>query len=149
MKMQHVCLMDFGYEGRFQFVRSPDGSQAGAGYGEGEGSAFGPRIKGSIRWTSHPQRRGDGVTLPAADGAITTEDGATILFEMRGRTVTIEKESGEKGGQLLHVIFESDDERYAWVNRAICVAEGVVDPGSLRLVLGVHECVNEMLEHLP
>ena len=147
MKMRHVCLMELGYEGRFQFVKSGD-SVEGAGYGEGEGSASGPRISGAVHWTSHPRRRSDGVMLPEADGVIRTEDGATILFEMRGRTVTLQKESGEKGGQLLHVFFESDDERYAWVNRAVCVAEGVVDPGSLRLVLGVNECVNEMLEHM-
>ena len=84
-----------------------------------------------------------------AEGAISTIDGATVLFTMRGRTVTLQTESREKGGQLLHVMLESGDERYAWVNRAVCVAEAVVDPGSLRLVFGVHELVNEMLEKLP
>jgi hypothetical protein len=68
---------------------------------------------------------------------------------MSGRTVTLQKESGEKGGQLLHVLFESDDERYAWMNNAVCVGEAVIDPGSLRLVVGVHEILNEMIERLP
>ena len=139
--------MDLGYEGRFTFVRSGDGRE-GAGYGEGEGTANGPRITGQVRWASHARRRADGIMLPEADGAITTHDGATILFRMSGRTVTLQKESGEKGGQLLHVTFETGDVRYDWLNHSLCVAEGVIDPGSLRLILGVHECVNEMLELL-
>jgi hypothetical protein len=147
MKMKHVCLMDLGYDGPFTFVRSQEGP-GGTGYGNGEGSARGPRLNGSVRWASHPRRRDDGVMLPHGEGVITTDDGATILFTLHGRTVTLQKDGGEKGGQLLHVLFETGDERYAWMNRAVCVAEGVIDPGSLRLVLGVHECVNEMLEHL-
>ena len=146
--LRHVGLMDLGYMGRFVFVRSQE-SAGGAGFGTGEGSVRGPRLNGSVRWASHPTRRSDGVMLPAAEGVVTTDDGATVLFTLSGRTVTLQKESGEKGGQLLHVLFEAADERYAWLNHAVCVAEGVVDPGSLRLVLGIHECVNEMLEHLP
>ena len=140
--------MELGYDGRFQLVRAPEGGQ-GMGWGEGEGVARGPRLSGEVKWTSHAHRRSDGVMLPAGEGIVRTDDGATVLFEMRGRTVTLQKERGEKGGQLLHFSFETGDDRYAWMNRAMFVAEGVVDPGSLKLVLGIHECVNEMLEHLP
>ena len=147
MRLHHVCILDLGYEGKFTFVKPYDGLE-GAGYGTGEGTARGPRLNGSVRWSSHPRRRSDGTMQPAGEGLITTDDGALVLFSFSGRTVTLRTETGEKGGQLLHVLFESADERYAWMNNAICVAEGTIDPGSLRLVLGVHECVNEMLEHL-
>ena len=148
MKLKHIGLMDLGYEGRFLFVREGAGVE-GAGFGEGDGGIRGPRLEGSVRWVSHPRRRSDGVMLPDADGVVTTADGATVLFSMEGKTVTLQKESGEKGGQLLFVRFTSEDERYAWMNGAVCVGEAVVDPGSLRLVVGIHELVNEMLERLP
>ncbi len=148
MRIRHVCLMDLGYEGRFQLVR-PIGTEEGLGYGQGDGRARGPRIEGAVRWASHPTRRADGLMLPGASGAITTDDGATILFTFNGRTTTLQKESGEKGGQLLYIDFEADDERYHWLNHTVCVGEAVIDPGTLRLVVGIHELVNEMLEHLP
>ena len=148
MHIRHICVMELGYEGRFQLVR-PLGTEEGLGFGTGEGRARGPRLEGAVRWASHPNRRGDGAMLPHGSGAVATDDGATVLFTFRGRTVTLQKESGEKGGQLLHVSFEAADERYAWLNNTVCVGEAVIDPGSLRLVIGIHELVNEMLEHLP
>jgi hypothetical protein len=149
MRLQHVCLIDLGYEGRFTFVKSQENAE-GTGFGTGDGRAHGPRITGELTWASYPRRRADGVMEPEASGAITTEDGATILFSLRGRTITQKRDDGsERGGQLLHVTFESSDERYAWVNNALCVAEAVTHPGSLRLILGVHECLNEMVEKLP
>ncbi len=148
MKLQHIGLMDLGYEGRFLFVRAGEGP-GGAGFGQGDGGIRGPRLEGSVRWVSHPRRRADGVMLPDAEGVVTTNDGATVLFTLEGKTVTLQKQSGEKGGQLLFVNFTTGDERYAWMNGAVCVGEAVVDPGSLRLVVGIHELVNEMLERLP
>jgi hypothetical protein len=140
--------MDLGYEGRFTFV-APFATKEGAGFGAGDGTCFGPRITGKVRWANHPRRRSDGVMQVDAEGAISTDDGASILFTLRGRTVTLQKESGEKGGHLFHILLESGDERYAWVNHTMCVGEAVIDPGTLRLVVGIHQCVNEMLERLP
>ena len=48
MKMLHVCLMELGYEGRFQFVKRGDLVE-GAGYGEGDGRVRGARISGAVR----------------------------------------------------------------------------------------------------
>jgi hypothetical protein len=148
VKLRHIGLMDLGYEGRFLFVRAGAGP-AGAGFGYGDGGIRGPRLEGTVTWVSHPRRLADGAMLPAGDGVVTTHDGAAVVFTFEGKTVTLQKETGEKGGQLFAIEFSTSDERYAWLNRAVCVGEAVIDPGSLRLVVGIHELVNEMLERLP
>ncbi|MFN0095742.1 MAG: DUF3237 family protein [Dehalococcoidia bacterium] len=149
MRMQHVCLMELGYDTRFTFV-NPGASHEGSGYGEGEGSCQGPRLNGTVRWVSHARRRGDGLMEPEGEGIVFTNDGAEVLFRFQGRAVTTKRADGsERGGQLLHITFETGAEPYAWMNGAMCIAEGVVDPGSLRLVLGVHQCLNEMIEKMP
>lgn len=149
MRMHHVCIMELGYDTRFTFVKPP-GTPEGSGYGEGEGTCTGPRLNGAVRWASHARRRADGVMLPEGEGVVFTDDGAEVLFRFSGRAVALTRDDGsERGGQLLHLTFETGAEPYAWMNTAVCVAEGVIDPGSLRLVLGVHQCLNEMIEKMP
>jgi hypothetical protein len=50
---------------------------------------------------------------------ITTQDGASILFEFRGRTIF---EGDEPGRQNLVGWFESDHESYRWLNDLVCIA---------------------------
>jgi hypothetical protein len=49
-----------------------------------------------------------------------------------------------KGGQLLHVTFASDHEKYAWLNGTVCVAEGVIDAERMSMHLDVFLCVSEL-----
>jgi hypothetical protein len=86
------------------------GSQEASAYGEGDGLVKSDRLKGRARWVNHPHCRSDGVWLPNVHGVIQTEDGASVLFSLHGRTSFVE---GGKGRQLLTVIFETGDERIA------------------------------------
>jgi hypothetical protein len=112
-------------------------SEEGIGYGEGRGTATG-RIEGTVVWSNYPRRRTDGRMLPDARGLITTHDGATILFELRGRTTF---EGDEPGRQNLVGWFESDQESYRWLNDVVCIAEGSIGAGGMeiRVYAGVHE----------
>jgi hypothetical protein len=76
--------------------------------------------------------------LPDARGLITTSDGAVILFELRGRTIFGDDGMGR---QNLVGWFESDDERYRWLNDVVCIAEGMIgDEGmDVHVYVGVHE----------
>ena len=118
-------------------IVSAYGSEEGIGYGEGRGTASG-RLEGYVVWSNYPRRRSDGRMLPDARGLITTTDGATILFELRGRTVF---EGDEPGRQSLVGWLESDDESYRWLNDVVCVAEGLIGAGGMELHLyaGIHE----------
>jgi len=92
-------------------IVSPYGSEEGIAYGEGRGTARG-RIEGTVVWSNYPRRRTDGRMLPNLRGLITIDDGASILFELRGRTIF----EGDEGRQNLVGWFESDHESYRWLN---------------------------------
>jgi hypothetical protein len=77
--------------------------------------------------------------LPNVRGLITTDDGASIVFELRGRTVFADGDPA--GRQHLVGWFEAGDDRYRWLNDEVCIAEGRIDDDGMhiRVYLGVHE----------
>ena len=123
MRLEHLFDFDMRYEGEYVVVR-PYGGQDGIGYAAGAGRAIGPRIEGSVRFSNNPRVRGDGVLLPALDGVIATEDGARIVFSSTG--LGKKQEDGRRFRAMLAMTLESDDERYAWLNDSLCVADATV-----------------------
>jgi hypothetical protein len=99
-----------GSEGHYFFVA--DGEVSG-------------RISGRMQGANHPRSRVDRNALPNVQGAITTEDGATIIFDWRG----FARPSPPSPRQIVvagtHVC---GDERYSWLNNAICVGTGEIRP---------------------
>ena len=69
------------------------GSEEGIGYGEGRGTAAG-RIDRTVVWSNYPWRRTGVRMLPNLRGLITTHDGASIVFRLRGRTIFERDEPG-------------------------------------------------------
>jgi len=137
-------LLTYGERG-FVLVR-PFGSEEGSGYGTGTGTIAGDRVNGSVSWVNAPHRRSDVVMLPHCHGLIDTTDGATIVFAMEGRTPLT---GTDANAQLLRLSFETDDPRYAWMNTAFVIAEGVIrelEPGSERygVVARLYTCVHEL-----
>ena len=126
-------------EDGFALVR-PYGSEEGTGYGGGRGTATG-RIEGTVVWSNYPRRRTDGRMLPNVRGLITAHDGALILFEFRGRTIF---EGDAPGRQNLVGWFESDHERYRWLNDLVCIAEGQISAASPDMVINVYAGIHEM-----
>lgn len=125
MHVDPLCVMELDYTSDFHLVR-PYGNESGIGWGVGDGTVTGERLSGDVQWSNHPRRRGDGVMLPNARGVITTAEGAEVFFDLTGRTVFVEKDGGTVGRQLLMTLFESEDERYAWLNTKVCMTEGVI-----------------------
>jgi Protein of unknown function (DUF3237) len=123
MQLEHVFDLDLRYEGEYVVVR-PYGGLDGAGYASGSGRATGPRIEGSVRFSNNPRVRGDGVLLADLAGAIVTGDGARIVFSLHG--LGRKDENGRSFSVALSMTLETDEERYAWVNEALCVAEASV-----------------------
>ena len=149
MRLTHLCDMELAFDDNPVLVR-PYGGEEGTAFGQGSGTVMGERLRGTARWDNFAHRRADGSMLPNLRGAITTEDGATILFTMRGRTIGLDTAEGRAGNQLVWVLFEAEDERYRWLSDALCVMEGKVHPnvGRNRGHLGrarVYLCVNELL----
>jgi hypothetical protein len=145
MILEHLCEMELGYRGPFELVK-PYGGEEGSGYGEGGGIVLGDKMAGQVRWVNHPRRRSDGRMLPDAGGIVRTRDGANVMFQMQGRTVfKVDEKGDQKGGQLLWILFESADEQYLWLNAALCVIEGMIDPQTGRMKFNVYACVNELI----
>jgi hypothetical protein len=83
--------------------------------------------------------RGDGVLLADLAGAIATDDGARIVFSQTG--LGRKDTNGRSFSVALAMTLESDDERYAWVNEGLCVAEAFVV--GRRVKMHVHRLLGE------
>ena len=152
VRLEPLCTFEWSYdvEGRVSggyVVLRPFGGDDGAGYGEGRGTVSGDRLAGTCVWSNHPRSRGDGRMLPDVHGLIVTDDGAEVLFTLGG--VTVFDNGGSRGRQNLSGTFTAEDERYAWVNDLVCVAEGVIVPAQNTIEIRVYAAINELVERLP
>jgi hypothetical protein len=143
MHLEHLCDMELTYRdlpgfGANVVLVQPYHSGEGTGYGEGEGTISGPRLNGTVRWVNHPHRRSDETFMPDVHGIILTDEGATLLFSLQGRTTFV----GEQGRQLLYMLFETEFEPHIWLNTALCVVEGTISEGRMRGC--VHVCIHEL-----
>ena len=143
MRLERLCDIQLAYQGGFALVK-PYGGEEGPGFGSGDGTVSGG-LSGTVRWVNHPRRRSDARMLPDAAGEIRTDDGATLMFRMQGRTVFREVDGKQRGGQLLWLLLETDAERYRELNDALCVVEGVIDSATGRMHASVFRCVHETL----
>src|SRR5436189_6213414 len=128
MRLEKISVFRWSYDEDIRVptpgyaLVSPYDGEEGIGYGEGRGTATG-RIQGAVVWSNYPRRRSDGRMLPDVRGLVRTGDGASILFELRGRTIF---EGDQPGRQNLVGWFESDQENYRWLNDVVCIAEGLI-----------------------
>lgn len=101
-----------------------------------EGTVEG-RVTGTLQGANHPRSRVDKNALPNVQGAIETDDGVTIIFDWQGFARPYPPERRQIVVSGRHVC---GDERYAWLNDAICVGTGEIRPkdtsGSARNVVG-------------
>ena len=144
MRLEHLCAMDLRYVGDVHVLR-PYGNESGLAFGTGEGTVKGDRLSGSVTWSNHPTRRGDGTMLPNARAAIRTYDGAVVVLDLTGRTVFVESGGESVGRQLLLALFESEDDRYSWLNNAVCVAEGAIDTVTFVSHFEIHVCHSDLV----
>ena len=114
MRLEPLCAFDLQYTSDFHLAR-PYGNESGIGWGVGAG--------------------------PAADEQLYADMAA---FDLTGRTVFVDRDGEEVGRQLLLVLLESEDGRYAWLNNAVCVGEGVISPETMTIHLEVSQCVTEI-----
>jgi hypothetical protein len=143
MRLELISTFDWAYDENVRVkapgyeLITPFATAEGQAYGEGRGTATG-RIAGTAVWSNYPHRRSDERMLPDVRGLIRTDDGASIVFELRGRT-----SFGDDGIGRQNLVgwFEAEDERYRWLNDVVCIAEGVIDDDGMRLLVyaGVHE----------
>jgi hypothetical protein len=97
-----------------------------------EGTCEG-RLAGRFRGANRARLASTGAWIPQLEGAVVTEDGATILLQLSGRGRPDADPVGRVTGAVTHT---TDDDRYAWLNDTVGTVVGEVYPGE-RVVLDV------------
>lgn len=145
MRLEPLCEMDFSYrptatyDGPFKYV-APYGTPEASLYGEGEAVFRGEQLSGTGRFVNHASRRSDGVNLPSVHGIVRTDDGAFVLFRLEGRTPP--PQDGKRR-LLSSMVFESEADRYRWLNNAVCVLEGELRSDGVTHTR-IYSCVAEL-----
>ena len=102
-----------------------------------EGNADG-RLSGRFRGANRPRRLADGSFVPSLSGSVETHDGAAVVIDLTGHG-----QPGE-GRVVAAAVHFTNDERYAWIDRAVCAVVGEVRAGR-EIVLDVARIVWEPL----
>ena len=126
------------------FLGSVFGGEEGMAFGNGVATFSGSRLQGEARWSNFPRRREDGVFLANVTGALTTHDGAQVLFHFTGYSLA----SGGVRRITSPVTFIADSDRYRWLNSIVGMSEGLlsVEDGASTIRLRCYACINEMVE---
>jgi hypothetical protein len=136
MRLEPLYRMVFHYPQGWSVALAGEGTE-GQHLFLAEGRCDG-RMSGRMQGANHPRRRGDGTFCPDFHGAISTDDGATVLFDCGGYGRAYPPDARQIVCWLTHV---SDDPRYRWLNDVVCVGTGEVRPD--QLLIDVAELVWE------
>ncbi len=124
MKVTAFGEMELRYSS-FDFVKLEAGGQS---YGAMEGTLSGT-VSGNLRLTQLGPARPDDVIAPIVRGLLTTDDGVLVYVEMNG--LSLPMPDGSRAF-LNALTFRTADERYAWLNRAFVLVEGMIGSGPAR-----------------
>lgn len=143
MRLESLYRMTFRYpEAWFVELEGGRGTES-AHFFIAEGRCEG-RVSGRMRGANHPRRRTDETYLPDFQGVIETDDGADLVFDLRGYGRAYPEARRQVVGFVTHV---TGDERYRWLNDAVCALAGEVralpDGSGTDIVLEVAELVWE------
>jgi hypothetical protein len=136
MRLEPLYQMVFHYPQGWSVTLTEDSSESQHLF-LAEGRCDG-RISGQMRGANHPRRRGDGTFCPDFHGAISTGDGAAVLFHCGGYGRAYPQGARQIVCWLTHL---SDDPRYRWLNDVVCVGTGEVHPE--QLIIDVSELIWE------
>jgi hypothetical protein len=127
MSLEHLFDAELQYRpGMSPIVSEGDGQLIGSG----DGVVRGERLDGSLRWTLYEQP-GAFVCQMNPVLAIFTGDGAELRADGRGYGRRDRPDDG-LWRVAATLLFETDDERYAWLDRRLAVWEGEFDADAER-----------------
>lgn len=127
-----VFLFDLALEHRQGMQRaSPGRGELGEYLSSGEGSAFGPRLNGIVRWDLF-QEEDPFCRRANLRGFIKTDDAARIEFDALGYYKHMAQAQPTLWNAVAAVRFETDARQYTWLNAVLGLWHGEFDMGSLR-----------------
>src|SRR5436190_9645870 len=119
MKLVPLCTMTSRRIDHAYTDALPGGERIG--WVVGEGRVEGERLAGTLRRSNVPHHRADGVNVDTTDGVITTADGASIFYALRGLAV-LDPSAPPARDILASVTFRTSAAAYAWLNSVFAVA---------------------------
>ena len=123
MRLEPLYTVRFAYPEHY-LVRGPD--TLGLFFAEGRVEG---QVKGRFRGLNHARRREDDVYVPDFHGVIETDDGALLVFRLRGLARKTDY-GREVTGTIVHT---TGSERYARLNDTVCVLAGEARRNDIRL----------------
>jgi hypothetical protein len=145
MRLEPLYSLTFRYTEGWGVAIGDDTSPAGAFFFIAEGRCSG-KVVGRFRAANHPLRRVDGTFVPDLQGIIDTEDGATIVLDVRGYGRAYPPDARQVVVAVTHV---SDDPRYTHLNDSLSVGCGEVrllPDDETELVVDVRELIWEPID---
>ena len=142
MRLEPLYRLTFRYPEEWGVATGGDDSLAGLYFFIAEGRCSG-NVVGRFRAANHPTRRADGTFLPDCQGVIDTDDGATIIVDIRGYGRAYPVGARQVVVAVTHV---SDDPRYNRLNDCLSVGCGEVrrlSDDDTELVVDVSELIWE------
>lgn len=103
------------------------GEYIGSGYGRVEGDQF----QGDVHWTLYEEVSA-AFCRSHLFGVITTPDSAEIRFDSSGYFLVPDSEQPHQWHTSAAVFFETEDKRYAWLNRKLAAWQGTFDMQAYR-----------------
>lgn len=124
MELEHLFDLELRYTAPLTVQLAWNGQ--GQGMGRGDGTATG-RLTGSVEWVNAPPVRADGVFQPTVTGAITTDDGATVVYQSSGLSLRPADDEPHHRRFTTSMRFATDADGYRWLNDVLAVEEGLID----------------------
>ncbi len=128
LELRDLCQIDFILREPLTVGAGPSGLRLV--YEVAEATVTGERLSGTLAGNS----TGDWVTVVGTVGTVDvramlqTHDGALVLVQYRGR---LDLAGGLGGPIYVAPLFETGDERYAWLNTVQAVGRGTLDGTAL------------------
>ena len=127
---RHVFDLRLKHQEEVEASSSAEG-RLGGYIASGRGTAEGPQIRGRVRWDAYEKSVGEYSCDSEFVGTIETEDGAEIKFDSKGFARVLDRSKTNEWTMHQGIKFESDDERYRWLNGAAGLLIGTFDMDSL------------------
>jgi hypothetical protein len=124
MRLEPLYRAVFRYPESFGTTITGEHGSEGHYFFVAEGRVEG-RVSGALRASNRPRSRIDGCALPDVHGAITTDDGATVICTLTGFARPYPAGRRQIVCTATHVC---GDERYAFLNDVVCVGTGEIRP---------------------
>lgn len=124
-RLEHLFDAELQYRPEMAAVVSSEG-RIGKLIGSGDGTLEGQRLHGTLRWTLF-EKQGNDLCETNLTGAIATNDGAQIRFDAKGYALRADKDHPNKWSLASALHFDTENERYQWLNTALAVYEGEFD----------------------